>query len=161
MSFIGFYKGWEGLLDKDFVNLDRQTVRGIAHLGGTILSSTNKGRFAGRKGEGEINRIPEEVINLAIDNMKELELDALLVIGGDGTLSAAMQLAEKGVKLVGVPKTIDNDFNKTDSTFGFNTAVDVVMEALDRIHTTAVSHNRVFFVETMGRMLAGSRYIQD
>lgn len=151
MQFLGFIKGWEGLLDKDYIILDAERVRGISHEGGTILHSVNKGRFAGKVGEGEMNRIPEDILQLAIKNLQELEVDALIVIGGDGTLSGAIQLVEKGIKLVGVPKTIDNDLNSTDQTFGFSTAVEVAVEALDRVHTTAYSHNRVMFFETMGR----------
>ncbi len=150
-EFIGFIKGWEGLLDLNYIQLDRKKVSGIAHLGGTILTTVNKGRFAGKAGMGQSNKIPDEILNLAKSNLEKLEIDALIVIGGDGTLSGAMQLAQKGVKIVGVPKTIDNDLNATDSTFGFSTAVDTVVDALDKIHTTAVSHERVFFVETMGR----------
>lgn len=150
-EFIGFIKGWEGLLDKDYVKVDRQKVRGISHLGGTILYTTNKGRFAGKAGLGGVHKIPDEIINQAKANLDELGIECLLVIGGDGTLTGAMQLAEAGVKFVGVPKTIDNDLDATDSTFGFNTAVEVVLESLDRLHTTAYSHNRALFVETMGR----------
>lgn len=151
-KFIGFIKGWEGLLDLDYMELDTNSVRGISHVGGTILHSVNKGRFAGKAGnDGSMNKIPDEIINLAIENMKKLDLHALLVIGGDGTLGGAIQLVEKGVNIVAVPKTIDNDLNSTDQTFGFSTAVNVAVEALDRIHTTATSHDRVMIVETMGR----------
>jgi len=151
-KFIGFIKGWEGLLDLDYMELDPNSVKGISHLGGTILHSVNKGRFAGKAGsDGTLSRIPDEIINLAIENMQKLEVEALIVIGGDGTLSGAIQLVERGVKIIGVPKTIDNDLNSTDQTFGFSTAVNVAVEALDRIHTTASSHDRIMLVETMGR----------
>lgn len=151
-KFIGFIKGWEGLLDMDYIELDTANVRGISHVGGTILHSVNKGRFAGKAGiDGSKNKIPDDILQLAIDNFHKLELHALIVIGGDGTLSGAIQLSEKGVNIVGVPKTIDNDLNSTDQTFGFSTAVNVAVEALDRIHTTATSHDRVMIVETMGR----------
>ncbi len=151
-KFIGFIKGWEGLLDMEYIELDSAAVRGISHVGGTILHSVNKGRFAGKAGvDGSMNKIPEEILELTIANLKKLEIEALIVIGGDGTLSAAIQLAERGIKIVAVPKTIDNDLSSTDRTFGFSTAVDIAVEALDRIHTTAVSHDRVMIVETMGR----------
>ncbi len=150
-KFIGFIKGWEGLLDKDFITLEVKDVRGISHIGGTILQTTNKGRFSAKEGDGKVRDIPKEIIDLAKTNLSELGIEALIVIGGDGTLSGAQQLVDQGVKIVGVPKTIDNDLSVVDKTFGFSTAVDIVVEALDRIHTTALSHNRVFFVETMGR----------
>ncbi len=150
--FVGFEKGWEGLLSPmHYFKLDEENVRGISHLGGTILKTTNKGRFAAKIGEGEKARIPNEILKEAKANLKKLKVDALIVIGGDGTLSGAAQLAETGVNIVGVPKTIDNDLLGTDQTFGFSTAVDVVTEAIDRIHTTATSHDRVIAIETMGR----------
>lgn len=151
-KFVGFIKGWEGLLDLDYIELDTQSVRGISHTGGTILHSVNKGRFAGKAGlNGSQSSIPSEILDLAIENIKKLDLHALIVIGGDGTLSGAIQLAERGINIVGVPKTIDNDLSSTDQTFGFSTAVNIAVEALDRIHTTATSHDRVMIVETMGR----------
>lgn len=151
LKFIGFMKGWEGILDMNYIDLGIDQIRGISHLGGTILHSVNKGRFAGKAGAGDKNKIPEEILQQVKANLDKLEIDALIVIGGDGTLTGAMQLSELGVKIVGVPKTIDNDLNATDKTFGFGTAVSIVVDALDRIHTTAVSHDRVLFVETMGR----------
>lgn len=151
LKFIGFMKGWEGVLDMNYVELGIEQIRGISHLGGTILHSVNKGRFAAKIGAGSKNQIPDDILRLAKSNLEKLDIDALIVIGGDGTLSGALQLSDIGVKVVGVPKTIDNDLNATDQTFGFSTAVNIVVEALDRIHTTAVSHDRVFFVETMGR----------
>lgn len=151
-EFIGFEKGWEGVLDPMlYIPLDIKSVRGIGHLGGTILKTVNKGRFAGKAGSGSHNAIPEEILNQAKANLAKLGVDALIVIGGDGTLSGAMQLADRGVNIVGVPKTIDNDLGATDITFGFSTAVDVAVEAIDRVHTTATSHDRVLIVETMGR----------
>ncbi len=150
-EFVGFKKGWEGILDKDYMTLDMEAIRGISHLGGTILHSVNKGRFSGKIGEGSVNQIPEEILREAKDNLDELGVEALIVIGGDGTLSAAIQLAEHGIKIIGVPKTIDNDLSSTDQTFGFSTAVEIAVEALDRVRTTARSHDRVIFVETMGR----------
>ncbi len=151
-EFYGFIKGWEGLLDPiQFMKLDPDAVRGIAHLGGTILGTVNKGRFGAKAGEGNSRQIPEDVLHEARDNCKALGLSGLIVIGGDGTLSGALQLMEAGVPIVGVPKTIDNDLQHTDRTFGFSTATQVAVDALDRVHTTATSHQRMIFVETMGR----------
>jgi 6-phosphofructokinase 1 len=151
--FVGFEKGWEGLLDPVmYRELDANTVRGINHLGGTILRTTNQGRFAGKVGgKGGYNAIPINILKMAHDNLRRLRVQGLIVIGGDGTLSAAMQLAEYGVSIVGVPKSVDNDLSGTDATFGFSTAVSVALDAMDKIHTTASSHERIFLVECMGR----------
>lgn len=151
-EFVGFEKGWEGILDPPMYRiLGFDSVRGISHLGGTILHTTNKGRFGAKKGSGDSKRIPDDVLNQARDNLKDLGVEGLIVIGGDGSLSGALQLADKGVRIVGVPKTIDNDLEATEITFGFHTAVQVAVDSLDRIHTTASSHDRVMFVEVMGR----------
>jgi 6-phosphofructokinase 1 len=152
-EFLGFEKGWEGLLSPiKYRLLDRESVRGISYLGGTILGTVNRGRFGAKEGrEGEGRRIPAAILEEAAANLRSLDCEGLIVIGGDGTLSGAMQLAELGVNIVGVPKTIDNDLGATDRTFGFSTASQVVVDALDRVHTTASSHDRVIFVETMGR----------
>jgi 6-phosphofructokinase 1 len=151
-EFVGFKKGFEGVLSPmDFIPLTPDSVKGISHLGGSILGSTNKGRFGAKKGENESNRIPEDILLMAKQNLASIGVDYLIVIGGDGSLSGAMQLAELGVKVVGVPKTIDNDLGATDQTFGFSTALSVAVEAMDRVHTTATSHERVIFVEVMGR----------
>lgn len=151
-EFVGFYRGWEGLLDPlDYTALTRESVRGISHLGGTILRTTNRGRFAGKIGAGDVYRIDPEILGMAKKNAEALGLEGLIVIGGDGTLSAAVQLSDYGLKIIGVPKTIDNDLGATDKTFGFSTAVQVAVDALDKIHTTATAHDRVFLVECMGR----------
>lgn len=151
-EFVGFYRGWEGLLDPvDYKVLTRDSVRGISHLGGTILRTTNKGRFAGKIGAGDVYRIDAEILETAKRNAGKIGIEGLIVIGGDGTLSAAVQLQELGLRIVGVPKTIDNDLGATDKTFGFSTAVQVAVEALDKIHTTATAHDRIFLVECMGR----------
>lgn len=151
-EMIGFEKGWEGVLSPMHCRpLTADQVRGISYLGGTILGTVNHGRFGGKAGEGFTNRIPDRVLQEASDNLKSRDIDGLIVIGGDGTLSAGLQLANFGVKIVGVPKTIDNDLMATDRTFGFSTAAQVVVDALDRIHTTASSHGRLILVETMGR----------
>lgn len=152
-TFVGFEKGWEGLLDPVmYRELDLDAVRGISHLGGTILRTTNRGRFAGKTGEkGQPNNIPTYILEMARDNLRKLDVEGLIVIGGDGTLAASMQLSQYGVPIIGIPKSIDNDLSGTDTTFGFNTAVSVAVGALDKIHTTASSHERVFLVECMGR----------
>lgn len=150
--FVGFERGWEGLLSPMCYRfLGIEEVRGISHLGGTILKTTNKGRFGAKVGAGGVRRIPDEVLQEAKANYDALGLDGLIVIGGDGSLSGALQLAEHGVNIIGVPKTIDNDLSGTDRTFGWSTAVQIVVDAIDRIHSTATSHDRVMFVETMGR----------
>ncbi|MCK4520165.1 MAG: 6-phosphofructokinase [Candidatus Omnitrophica bacterium] len=137
---IGLRYGWKGLLDKDTIPLDAKSVSGILPKGGTILgtSRTNPSKTDG--GEKK-----------AIANFKELGLDALTVVGGEDTLGVATKLYEQGLKIVGVPKTIDNDLSATDFTFGFDTAVNIVTECIDRLHTTAESHNRIMIVEVMGR----------
>ncbi len=151
-DLVGFEKGWEGVLSPmHYRPLTADSVRGIAFLGGTILGTVNHGRFGAKKGAGDSRRIPDEVLQEAADNLRKTNIDGLIVIGGDGTLSGALQLSKFGVKIIGVPKTIDNDLMATDRTFGFSTAAQVVVDALDRIHTTASSHGRVILVETMGR----------
>lgn len=150
--FIGFERGWEGVLSPmAYRELTPDSVRGISHLGGTVLKTTNKGRFGAKVGAGGARRIPDEILAEAKANLDSVGCEGLIVIGGDGSLSSAMQLGELGVHIVGVPKTIDNDLQRTDRTFGFSTAVQVVVDALDRIHSTATSHDRVMIVETMGR----------
>lgn len=151
-EFVGFRRGFEGVLSPmAFQILTHADVRGISHLGGSFLHTTNRGRFGGKKGAGDSNQIPEEILEEARHNLASINVDGLIVIGGDGSLSAALQLAERGVRVIGVPKTIDNDLAATDQTFGFSTALGVAVEALDRVHTTATSHDRVLFVEVMGR----------
>jgi 6-phosphofructokinase len=151
-NFIGFNKGWEGTLTPIMSRpLGLEDVRGISHLGGTILKTTNHGRFAAKVGRGETHAIDPAILQESKRNIESLGIEGLIVIGGDGSLSGASQLAELGVKIVGVPKTIDNDLSTTDLTFGFSTAVSVAVDALDKIHTTATSHGRVFLVECMGR----------
>src|ERR1700758_5574124 len=139
-EFIGFLEGWRGLLENLTTPLDLRAVAGILPRGGTILrtSRTNPAK----KSDG---------LDKCIANMKNNRLDALVAIGGDDTLSVATKLFDRGVKVVGVPKTIDNDLAGTDYTFGFDTADNVVTEAIDRVHTTAEAHNRVMVVEVMGR----------
>ncbi len=139
-EFIGFRDGWRGPLDNGTMPLDVQAVRGILTRGGTILGSSRTNPF---KEENGLARIQE--------NLAALGVDALIAIGGEDTLGVAKKLAELGVNIVGVPKTIDNDLNATDYTFGFDTAVNIATEAIDRLHTTAESHHRALVVEVMGR----------
>ena len=139
-EFVGFMEGWRGLLEDKTMELDLAAVGGILPRGGTILrtSRTNPAKR------------PDGLQHCA-ETLKKHGCDALIAIGGDDTLSVAKKLFDKGLKVVGVPKTIDNDLAGTDFTFGFDTAVDVATEAIDRVHTTAEAHNRVIVVEVMGR----------
>src|SRR6476620_1815710 len=139
-TFVGFLEGWRGLVENKSTPLELSSVGGILPRGGTILrtSRTNPAK----KPDG---------LEKCIATLKKHAVDALIAIGGDDTLSVATKLADKGVKVVGVPKTIDNDLAGTDFTFGFDTAVNIVTEAIDRVHTTAEAHNRVMVVEVMGR----------
>jgi phosphofructokinase-like protein len=145
-EFIGFRDGWRGPLEGDTVPLDVQAVRGILPRGGTILGSSRTNPLAdsassgGRSGVARIS-----------GNLDSLGVDALIAIGGEDTLGVATRLHDEGVNVVGVPKTIDNDLGATDYTFGFDTAVNIAMEAIDRLHTTAESHHRALIVEVMGR----------
>lgn len=150
---VGFRDGFEGLLPPGrFIMLDRHKTAGIMPLGGTILGTTNKGHFVAKTGaHGEKAVIPEEIIEQARSVLKSLRVEGLIVIGGDGSLSTALQLQEAGIPTVGVPKTIDNDLAATAMTFGFDSAVACVADALDRLHTTATSHRRVMVIEVMGR----------
>ena len=143
-EFVGFRDGWRGPLEGDTVPLDVQAVRGILPRGGTILGTSRTNPFAEKGGERSgVERIK--------DNLAGLGVDALIAIGGEDTLGAATRLYTEGVNVVGVPKTIDNDLGATDFTFGFDTAVNIAMEAIDRLHTTAESHHRALIVEVMGR----------
>jgi phosphofructokinase-like protein len=149
---LGFYDGFEGLLDPvRFRKLDYHEMDGLLHMGGTILKTSNKGRFAAKTGHGEVQKVPDEILARARQTFEHLGLRALVVVGGDGSLTIAQQLFESGVPLVGIPKTIDNDLEATVITFGFDSAISCATEALDRLRTTAESHNRVMVLEVMGR----------
>lgn len=149
---IGFRDGFEGLLSPgDFRILKPADTVGILKLGGTILGSTNKGHFVAKVGIGNVVEVPAEVIASAKETMESLEISALIVVGGDGSLSTALQLFHAGWPVIGVPKTIDNDLYATAMTFGFDSAVTTVVDALDRLNTTAESHKRVMVLEVMGR----------
>jgi len=149
---IGIEDGFDGLVGKPRVRpLGLEDVRGILPRGGTILGTSNRGnpfQYPVQR-DGEV--VLEDVSDQVLEHFSELGVSALIAIGGDGTLKIAHQLGEKGVPVIGVPKTIDNDLSATDVTFGYHTAVSVVTEALDRLHTTAESHHRVIVVEVMGR----------
>jgi len=137
---LGYRNGWDGVLAGDPMVLDSGAIKGILPLGGTILGTSRTDPL----------QVPS-----GVDRLREVlerdEVGGLIVVGGDGTLSAAFELVEAGIRLVGVPKTIDNDLAGTDFTFGFDTAVTIATEAIDRLHTTAEAHNRVIVVEVMGR----------
>jgi ATP-dependent phosphofructokinase / diphosphate-dependent phosphofructokinase len=139
-EFIGFRYGWAGVLRNEAVPLTHESTRGILHRGGTILGSSRTNPY---KEEGGLETVKQ--------TLADRGLDGLIPIGGEDTLGVAKRLFDDGVNVVGVPKTIDNDLNGTDFTFGFQTAVQIATDAVDRLHTTAESHNRVMVVEVMGR----------
>lgn len=139
-EIVGVRDGWNGFLESKYLNLDMKAVSGILPRGGSILGTSRTNPF---KNEGDAKK--------TVSNAKKEGIEALVVIGGDDTLSVAHKMSELGLKCVGVPKTIDNDLAGTDYTFGFNTAVSIATEALDRLHTTAETHHRVMILEVMGR----------
>ncbi|HVT39884.1 MAG TPA: 6-phosphofructokinase, partial [Gemmatimonadaceae bacterium] len=150
---LGVKKGYAGLLgDDEVIRLTRDEVRGIGHLGGTILRTTNRGNpfsYPVLQPDGSLKEVDRS--DELLDNARNLGIDAFVSIGGDGSLAIAQQLAQKGARVVCVPKTIDNDVSGTITTFGFDTAVNTAMEAIDKLHTTAESHDRVIVMEVMGR----------
>jgi ATP-dependent phosphofructokinase / diphosphate-dependent phosphofructokinase len=149
---IGILGGYEGLLDPQQIRvLDYHALDGLLVRGGTILGTANRGRFSAKVGHGETRQLPRELMEDTRRGMEKLGLSALVSIGGDGSLSIAQQMHEHGIPIVGVPKTIDNDLHGTMWTFGFDSAVASATDALDRLHTTAESHNRVMVLELMGR----------
>ena len=137
---VGILNGWEGLMEDRTRSLDRDDVRGILQRGGTILGTSRMDPYVHGEGYESVR-----------ETIEDMGIDALVVIGGDGTLRTALKLADEGLPVVGVPKTIDNDIAATDYTFGFDTALSIATEAVDRIATTAESHNRIMLVEVMGR----------
>ena len=140
-EFVGFVDGWRGVESGEVIPLPRRKVRGIGRTGGTILGTSRWNPFhGGADGAAAVAR-----------SMEETEVDALIAIGGDGTLFTAHRLAQRGIPIVGVPKTVDNDLDATDYTFGFNTAVEIATESLDRLRTTGDSHHRCMVAEVMGR----------
>lgn len=151
-EFVGIENGYQGLVEPDMAfPLDLDRTRGILPKGGTILGTSNKAnpfRYAVKEGGAYVEKDLSARVHA---RFKELQLDGLIAIGGDGTLQIAHGLAQQGLKVVGCPKTIDNDLEGTDQTFGFDTARAIVTEAIDRLHSTAESHDRVMVVEIMGR----------
>ena len=137
---VGFRDGWRGVVEDDWTRLDVQACRGLLPRGGTVLGTSRHTPF----------NLPDGIARSA-DTIRRLALDALIAVGGEGTLSCASDMFGRGFDVIGVPKTIDNDVGLTERTFGFDTAVTIATEAIDRLHTTAESHNRVIFVEVMGR----------
>lgn len=144
LEMIGFIDGWRGFLENEFINLDRPAVRGISPLGGVILGTSRVNPFSSRNGE------PDDY-DMIRHRMREYGIDAFMLIGGDGTHRVSGMLHANGINVVGLPKTIDNDIAETDYTFGFDTAVQVATEAIDRLRTTGESHRRCMVLEVMGR----------
>ena len=159
LEVVGIRKGYHGLYYKDFVPLTLDSVQEILSEGGTILKSSNKDnlfKYPVRDENGDIVKengkiVYEDVSQVAVENLKEAGIDALFILGGDGTLTSGRDFARLGVNVIGIPKTIDNDLNCTDYTFGFDTAVEIVSDSLDRLRTTAKSHGRIMVAEVMGR----------
>ena len=148
---IGIEDSFEGVLGQPRTReLRPADVRGLLPRGGTILGTRNRGNFVERTADGRLFK-PEEIYQEAIDNLGRLGIEALVVLGGEGTLAIASEFNRLGIPVIGVPKTIDNDLACTELTFGFVTALDIATEALDRLHTTAESHDRVMILEVMGR----------
>lgn len=149
---VGFLKGYEGLVDPvSYIPLNHKNTSGILNQGGTILGSTNKGRFAAIKGVDERVQIDDDLLDAVQVTVEQLGLCGLICVGGDGSLAIAQQFHERGIPVVGVPKTIDNDLSATAYTFGFDSAVACATDALDRLHTTAAAHERIMVLEVMGR----------
>lgn len=148
---VGIRNGYNGLYYGNFVDLDLFNTSGILQEGGTILFSSNKDNLFKYQVEENGQTVIKDVSDVAVENLENAGIDVLFVVGGDGTLTSARDFARKGIRVIGIPKTIDNDLASTDTTFGFSTAVDVATEALDRLHTTAASHHRIMVLEVMGR----------
>jgi ATP-dependent phosphofructokinase / diphosphate-dependent phosphofructokinase len=150
---LGVPRGFAGLMGEEpMIPLTAQSVRGIGHLGGTILRTTNRGNpFSYPVLQADGSHVTVDRSDELMERARDHGIDALISIGGDGSLGIAKQLSDKGMKVVGVPKTIDNDVSGTITTFGFDTAVQTAIEAIDKLHTTAESHDRTFVLEVMGR----------
>ncbi|MCU0362672.1 MAG: 6-phosphofructokinase [Bacteroidales bacterium] len=145
MRILGISDGFSGMINKEFRELSEQDLSGILTMGGTILGTSREKPFKSSKGKNEVRK-PD----LIVKNYKQLGLDCLVCIGGNGTLKTASLLAQEGLNVVGIPKTIDNDVWGTDVTFGFDSAVNIAAEAIDRLHSTANSHKRIMLIELMG-----------
>jgi len=145
MDVIGICDGFQGLLNGEYISLDDKSLSGLLSLGGTILGTSREKPF-----KNILDGSNETKPQIIIDNYKKMGLDCLVCIGGNGTQKTAYKVSQLGVNVIGIPKTIDNDVYGTDFTFGFNTAVDIATEAIDRLHSTASSHKRVMVIELMG-----------
>ena len=149
---IGFLRGYEGLVEPvSYMPLTSRNTAGILTQGGTILGSTNKGRFSATIGEDQRVAIDPALLDQVATTIRQLSMCGLICVGGDGSLAIAQQFHERGIPVIGVPKTIDNDLGATAVTFGFDSAVACATDALDRLHTTAASHERIMVLEVMGR----------
>ncbi|WP_071520612.1 6-phosphofructokinase [Neomoorella thermoacetica] len=150
-EMIGFLDGYTGVVEGRYIRLDPAAISGLLHRGGTILGTNNRSNpfYFPVQENGET--IYRDMSDLAIERLKEMNIEVLLVVGGDGTLAGARDFKAKGARVIGIPKTIDNDLAATDQTFGFDTAVRTATDALDKLHTTAESHHRVMVLELMGR----------
>ncbi len=146
MQVIGFNAGYSGLINNDYIELKESQLSGILTVGGTILGTSREKPYKLVKEDGTENDKPERII----ENYKKLDLDCVVCIGGNGTMKTAGLLTQEGLNIIGIPKTIDNDVWGTDITFGFDSAVQIATDAIDRLHTTANSHQRVMIIEIMG-----------
>jgi ATP-dependent phosphofructokinase / diphosphate-dependent phosphofructokinase len=151
LEVVGFMRGYSGLYHKEFIPLTLQSISGIMHTGGTILKSSNKDNLFNFRVKENGTWTYKDVSQVALDNLKEMGVDALVILGGDGTLTSARDFGRRGLPVVGIPKTIDNDLPATDVTFGYNTSLESITDAIDKITTTAASHDRIMIVEVMGR----------
>lgn len=147
----GYIEGYRGLLDNNYIKLTDENVTGILNKGGTIIGSSNNINVFNHKTEEDGKIVYKDVSDVCIKNLKDEGIDCLFTLGGDGTQKSARDFSIKGVNVIGIPKTIDNDVNHTDVTFGFNTAVSTATDAIDRLQTTAESHHRILTLEVMGR----------
>ncbi len=150
-EIIGFYRGFEGMLSRDHITLTPAMTTRYRFQGGTFLKTVNKGHFSSKVGHGTRRDIPDDILDKAMHTYRDLGLEGGIALGGDGTMAIAHQLSQKGMNVVGVPKSIDHDLVGTDFTFGFQTAIEIATESLDRLRTTAFSHDRVMILEVMGR----------
>jgi len=148
---LGILGSYDGILTGSYRVLDYKALDGLLVRGGTILGTANRGQFSAKTSHGETRQLPKELLDATKAGMEKLGISALVSVGGDGSLTIAQQMHEAGIPIVGVPKTIDNDLAATTITFGFDSAVACATDALDRLHTTAESHNRVMVLEVMGR----------
>jgi len=148
----GYIEGYKGLLNNDYVKLESQgKASGLLHRGGTIIGTSNSVNLFNYKIEEDGEVVYRDLSDIAVQNIKEAGFDCLFTLGGDGTQKSARDFSLKGLNIIGIPKTIDNDVNHSEITFGYKTAVSIATEALDRLHSTAESHHRIMLLEVMGR----------